>query len=92
MMSKIIGYQYEIIKTTKNVNRYTITSTDKLSLDEIEEQVRQECLFVGQAKTITLDNLTTETTYIGKDDILSEESINVVKGHGDINHENKDTY
>ena len=37
---------------------------------------------------ITLDNLTTETTYIGKDDILSEESINVVKGHGDINHEN----
>ena len=84
----MIKYEYEIIKTTKNVNRYSITSTDKLSLDEIEEQVRKECLFVGQAKTITLDNLTTETTYIGKDDILSEESINVVKGHGDINHEN----
>ena len=40
-----------------------------------------------KSKTITLDNLTTETTYIGKDDILSEESIDVVKGHGDINHE-----
>jgi len=84
----MIKYEYEIIKTTKNVDRYTITSTDKLSLDEIEEQVQEECLFVGHSKKITLDNFTIETTYIGKDDILSEEHINVVKGHGDINHEN----
>ena len=79
--SKIIGYQYEIIKTTKNVDRYIVTSTDKLSIDELEEYVREKCLFVGQSKKIKLDNLETETTYIGRDAILSEESFNVVNGH-----------
>ena len=80
-------YEYEIIKTNKNVDRYIITSTDKLSIDEIEEYVREECLFVGQSKKFTLDHMTTETTYIGQDDILSEERIDIVGGHRDINHE-----
>ena len=80
-------YKYEIIKTKKIVDRYIITSTDKLSIDEIEEYVREECLFVGQSKKFTLNHMTTETTYIGQDDILSEEHIDVVKGHGDIEHE-----
>ena len=47
-------YEYEIIKTKKIVDRYRITSTDKLSIDEIEEYVREECLFVGQSKKFTL--------------------------------------
>jgi len=80
-------YEYEIIKTKKIVDRYTITSTDKLSIDEIEENVREEFVYVGQSNKFTLDHMTTETTYIGQDDILSEEHIDVVKGHGDINHE-----
>ena len=77
-------YEYEIIKTNKNVDRYIITSTDKLSIDEIEEYVREEWLFVGQSKKFTLDHMTTETTYIGQDDILSEERIDVVGGHEDV--------
>ena len=80
-------YEYEIIKTNKNVDRYIITSTDKLSIDEIEEYVSEECLIVGQSNKFTLDHMTTETTYIGQDDILSEERIDIVGGHGDINHE-----
>ena len=80
-------YEYEIIKTKKIVDRYMITSTDKLSINKIEEYVREECLFVGQSKKFTLDHMTTETTYIGQDYILSEERIDVVGGHGDINHE-----
>jgi hypothetical protein len=83
----MIKYEYEIIKTNKNVDRYIVTSTDKLSIDELEEYVREKCLFVGQSKKIKLDNLETETTYIGRDAILSEESFDVVNGHGDINHE-----
>ena len=77
----MIKYEYEIIKTNKNVDRYII------SIDELEEYVREKCLFVGQSKKIKLDNLETETTYIGRDAILSEESFDVVNGHGDINHE-----
>ena len=77
-------YEYEIIKTKKIVDRYIIVSTDKLSIDEIEEYVREECLFVGQSKKFTLDHMTTETTYIGQDDILSEERIDVVGGHEDV--------
>ena len=80
-------YEYEVIKTKKIVDRYTITSTDKLSIDEIEENVREEFLYVGQSNKFKLDHMTQETTYIGQDDILSEEHIDVVKGHGDINHE-----
>ena len=80
-------YEYEIIKTNKNVDRYIITSTDKLSIDEIEEYVREESLFVGQSKKFTLDHMTTETTYIGKDDILSEERIDVVGGHEDVEND-----
>ena len=81
-------YKYEIVKTNVDAERYTITSTDKLSIDEIEELVREEFIFVGQSTKYDLEHITTETKYIGKDDILSEEHINVVKGHGDINHEN----
>ena len=80
-------YEYEIIKTKKIVDRYTITSTDKLSIDEIEENVREEFVYVGQTNKFKLDHMTQETTYIGQDDILSEEHIDVVKGHGDIEHE-----
>ena len=80
-------YKYEIIKTKKIVDRYIITSTDKLSIDEIEENVREEYLIVGQTNKFKLDHMTQETTYIGQDDILSEEHIDVVKGHGDIEHE-----
>jgi hypothetical protein len=80
-------YEYEVIKTKKIVDRYTITSTDKLSIDEIEENVREEFVYVGQSNKFKLDHMTQETTYIGQDDILSEEHIDVVKGHGDINHE-----
>jgi len=81
-------YEYEVIKTKKIVDRYTITSTDKLSIDEIEELVREEFVFVGQSNKYDLEHMTTETKYIGQDDILSEEHIDVVKGHGDIEHEN----
>ena len=81
-------YEYEVIKTKKIVDRYTITSTDKLSIDEIEELVREEYVYIGQSNKFTLDHMTTETTYIGQDDILSEEHIDVVAGHGDIEHEN----
>ena len=77
-------YEYEIIKTKKIVDRYTITSTDKLSIDEIEENVREEFVYVGQSNKFTLDHMTQETTYIGQDDILSEEHIDVVKGHEDV--------
>ena len=77
-------YEYEVIKTKKIVDRYTITSTDKLSIDEVEELVREEFLFVGQSNKFKLEHMTQETTYIGQDDILSEEHIDVVKGHGDI--------
>ena len=77
-------YEYEVIKTKKIVDRYTITSTDKLSIDEIEENVREEFLYVGQSNKFKLEHMTQETTYIGQDDILSEEHIDVVKGHGDI--------
>jgi hypothetical protein len=80
-------YEYEVIKTKKIVDRYTITSTDKLSIDEIEENVREEFVYVGQSNKFKLDHMTQETTYIGQDDILSEERIDVVGGHGDINHE-----
>jgi hypothetical protein len=80
-------YEYEVIKTKKIVDRYTITSTDKLSIDEIEENVREEFLYVGQSNKFKLDHMTQETTYIGQDDILSEERIDVVNGHGDIEHE-----
>ena len=80
-------YEYEVIKTKKIVDRYTITSTDKLSIDEIEENVREEFVYVGQSNKFKLDHMTQETTYIGQDDILSEERIDVVKGHGDIEHE-----
>ena len=80
-------YEYEIIKTKKIVDRYRITSTDKLSIDEIEEYVREECLFVGQSKKFTFDHMTTETTYIGQDNILSEERIDVVGGHEDVEND-----
>lgn len=80
-------YEYEVIKTKKIVDRYTITSTDKLSIDEVEELVREEFLFVGQSNKYNLEHMATETKYIGQDDILSEEHIDVVKGHGDIEHE-----
>jgi hypothetical protein len=80
-------YEYEVIKTKKIVDRYTITSTDKLSIDEIEENVREEFVYVGQSNKFKLDHMTQETTYIGQDDILSEERIDVVNGHGDIEHE-----
>ena len=82
-------YEYEIIKTKKIVDRYIITSTDKLSIDEIEEYVSEECLIVGQSNKFTLDHMTTETTYIGQDDILSEEHIDVVAGHEDIEYVTK---
>ena len=82
-------YEYEIIKTKKIVDRYIITSTDKLSIDEIEEYVREECLIVGQSNKFTLDHMTTETTYIGQDNILSEEHIDVVAGHEDIEYVTK---
>lgn len=84
----MIKYEYEIIKTNVDAERYTITSTDKLSIDEIEELVREEFIFVGQSTKYDLEHMTTETKYIGKDDKLSEESIAVVNGYGDINHEN----
>ena len=80
-------YEYEVIKTKKIVDRYTITSTDKLSIDEIEENVREEFLYIGQSNKITIDHMTQETTYIGQDPYLNEERIDVVKGHGDIEHE-----
>tara|TARA_R100000149_G_C5832310_1_gene107421 strand:- start:36 stop:287 length:252 start_codon:yes stop_codon:yes gene_type:complete len=80
-------YEYEIKKTRIIVDRYTITSTDKLSIDEIEENVREEFVYVGQSNKFTLDHMTTETTYIGQDPYLAEERIDVVKGHGDIEHE-----
>ena len=80
-------YEYEVIKTKKIVDRYTITSTDKLSIDEIEELVREEYVYIGQSNKFTLDHMTTETTYIGQDPYLAEECIDVVKGHGDIEHE-----
>ena len=80
-------YEYEIKKTKIIVDRYTITSTDKLSIDEIEENVREEFVYVGQSNKFKLEHMTQETTYIGQDDILSEESFDVVGGHGDINHE-----
>ena len=81
----MIKYEYEIIKTKKIVDRYTITSTDKLSIDEIEELVREEFVFVGQSNKYDLEHMTTETKYIGRDDTPS--NINVVKGYGDVNHE-----
>ena len=81
-------YEYEVIKTKKIVDRYTITSTDKLSIDEIEENVREEFLYIGQSNKFTIDHMTQETTYIGQDPYLAEERIDVVKGHGDIEHEN----
>jgi len=84
----MIKYEYEIIKTKKIVDRSKITSTDKLSIDEIEELVCEEFLFVGQSNKYNLEHMTTETKYIGQDDILSEEHIDVVIGHGDIEHEN----
>ena len=77
-------YKYEIIKTNVDAERYTITSTDKLSIDEVEELVREEFLFVGQSNKYDLEHMTTETKYIGQDDILSEEHIDVVKGHEDV--------
>jgi hypothetical protein len=80
-------YEYEVIKTKKIVDRYTITSTDKLSIDEIEENVREEFLYIGQSNKFTLDHMTQETTYIGQDPYLNEERIDVVKGHGDIEYE-----
>jgi len=80
-------YKYEIVKTNVVAERYTITSTDKLSIDEIEELVREEFVFVGQSNKYDLEHITTETKYIGNDDVLSEESIAVVKGAGDVNHE-----
>jgi hypothetical protein len=80
-------YEYEVIKTKKIVDRYTITSTDKLSIDEIEENVREEFLYIGQSNKFTIDHMTQETTYIGQDPYLNEERIDVVKGHGDIEHE-----
>ena len=80
-------YEYEIIKTKKIVDRYIITSTDKLSIDEIEENVREEFLYIGQSNKFKLDHMTQETTYIGQDPYLNEERIDVVKGHGDIEHE-----
>ena len=80
-------YEYEVIKTKKIVDRYTITSTDKLSIDEIEENVREEFLYIGQSNKFKLDHMTQETTYIGQDPYLNEERIDVVKGHGDIEHE-----
>ena len=80
-------YEYEIIKTKKIVDRYIIASTDKLSIDEIEENVREEFLYIGQSNKFTLDHMTQETTYIGQDPYLNEERIDVVKGHGDIEHE-----
>ena len=80
-------YEYEIIKTKKIVDRYMITSTDKLSIDEIEEYVSEECLIVGQSNKFTLDHMTTETTYIGQDNILSEERIDVVGGHEDVEND-----
>ena len=80
-------YEYEVIKTKKIVDRYIITSTDKLSIDEIEENVREEFLYIGQSNKFKLDHMTQETTYIGQDPYLNEERIDVVKGHGDIEHE-----
>ena len=77
-------YEYEIIKTKKIVDRYIITSTDKLSIDEIEENVREEFVYVGQSNKFKLDHMTQETTYIGQDDILCEERIDIVGGHEDI--------
>ena len=77
-------YEYEIIKTKKIVDRYIIASTDKLSIDEIEENVREEFLYVGQSNKFKLDHMTQETTYIGQDDILCEERIDIVGGHEDI--------
>ena len=80
-------YEYEIIKTNKNVDRYIITSTDKLSIDEIEENVREEFVYVGQSNKFTLDHMTTETTYVGQDDVQSKETIDVLKGYGDVEYE-----
>ena len=77
-------YEYEIIKTKKIVDRYIIASTDKLSIDEIEENVREEFLYVGQSNKFKLDHMTQETTYIGQDDILCEERIDIVGGHEDV--------
>jgi len=77
-------YEYEIIKTKKIVDRYIITSTDKLSIDEIEELVREEYVYIGQSNKFTLDHMTTETKYIGQDPYLAEERIDVVKGHEDV--------
>jgi len=82
-------YEYEIIKTKKIVDRYIITSTDKLSIDEIEENVREEFVYVGQSNKFKLEHMTQETTYIGQDDILSEERIDVVGGHEDIEYVTK---
>ena len=80
-------YEYEIKKTRIIVDRYTITSTDKLSIDEIEENVREEFVYVGQSNKFTLDHMTQETTYIGQDDVQSKETIDVLKGYGDVEYE-----
>ena len=80
-------YEYEIKKTKIIVDRYTITSTDKLSIDEIEENVREEFVYVGQSNKFTLDHMTQETTYIGQDDVQSKETIDVLKGYGDVEYE-----
>ena len=72
-------YEYEIKKTRIIVDRYTITSTDKLSIDEIEENVREEFVYVGQSNKFTLDHMTTETTYVGQDDVQSKETIDTVQ-------------
>ena len=77
-------YEYEIKKTKIIVDRYTITSTDKLSIDEIEENVREEFVYVGQSNKFTLDHMTTETTYVGQDDVQSKETIDVLKGYEDV--------
>ena len=80
-------YEYEIKKTRIIVDRYTITSTDKLSIDEIEENVREEFVYVGQSNKFTLDHMTTETTYVGQDNVQSKETIDVLKGYGDVEYE-----
>ena len=80
-------YEYEIKKTKIIVDRYTITSTDKLSIDEIEENVREEFVYVGQSNKFTLDHMTQETTYIGQDDVQSKETIDVLKGYEDVEDE-----
>ena len=81
---------FDMLKTNKVeyvLVRNTNTEDKKLSIDEIEELVREEYVYIGQSNKFTLDHMTTETTYIGQDPYLAEECIDVVKGHGDIEHE-----